>query len=203
MPRGTLELPEDIARDLTARLGATTEEDTSRGMFFLGVLDAVRFLGGEEAVARVLEQAGEKADYVPTQPYPFPRFLRLSYAAAWQLAPQVGDFDSAMRQIGTQAMLDFLHSMFAREVVQQAGGDPKRLMELMQAGYRMALNFGERTVEWKSPTSGRITMTRTLMPVPYTEGILRAALEVTGVHDVQVQGRSLALVEAVYDIAWS
>ena len=203
MPRGTLELPEDIARDLTARLGATTEEDTSRGMFFLGVLDAVRFLGGEEAVARVLDQAGETADYVPTQPYPFPRFLRLSYAAAWQLAPQVGDFDSAMRQIGTQAMLDFLHSMFAREVVQQAGGDPKRLMELMQAGYRMALNFGERTVEWTSSTSGRITMTRTLMPVPYTEGILRAALEVTGVHDVQVQGRSLALVEAVYDIAWS
>lgn len=203
MPRGTLELPEDIARDLTARLGATTEADTSRGMFFLGVLDAVRFLGGEEAVARVLEQADEKADYVPTQPYPFPRFLRLSYAAAWQLAPQVGDFESAMRQIGTQAMLDFLHSMFAREVVQQAGGDPKRLMELMQAGYRMALNFGERTVEWTSPTSGRISMTRTLMPVPYTEGILRAALEVTGVHDVQVQGRAVALVEAVYDIAWS
>lgn len=203
MPRGTLELPEDIARDLTARLGVTNEEDTSRGMFFLGVLDAVRFLGGEEAVARVLDQADEKADYVPTQPYAFPRFLRLSYAAAWQLAPQVGDFDSAMRQIGTQAMLDFLHSMFARELVQQAGGDPKRLLELMQAGYRMALNFGERTVEWKSSTSARITMTRTLMPVPYTEGILRAALEVTGVQDVQVQGRSLSLVEAVYDIAWS
>ncbi|RYZ41423.1 MAG: TIGR02265 family protein [Myxococcaceae bacterium] len=203
MPRGTLDLPEDIARDLTARLGVTTEEDTSRGMFFLGALDAVRFLGGEKAVASILEQTDETADYVATQSYPFPRFLRLSYVAAWQLAPLVGDFDSAMRQIGTQAMLDFLHSMFARELVQQASGDPKRLMEVMQTGYRMALNFGERTVEWSGPTTGRISMTRTLMPVPYTEGILRAALEVTGVHDVQVKGHAKSLVEAFYDISWS
>ncbi|MCY1030010.1 TIGR02265 family protein [Corallococcus sp. BB11-1] len=203
MPRGTLELPEDIARDLSARLGVTNEEDTSRGMFFLGALDAVRFLGGEAAVASILEQTGETADWVPTQPYPFPRFLRLAYAAASQLAPLVGDFDAAMRQIGTQAMLDFLNSMFAREMVQQAGGDPRRLMEGMQTGYRMALNFGERTVEWTGPTAGRISMKRTLMPVPYSEGILRAALEITGVRDVQVRGQALSLVEAFYDISWS
>ncbi|NOK21741.1 DUF2378 family protein [Corallococcus carmarthensis] len=203
MPHGALNLPEDVARDLEARLAATTPEDTSRGLFFLGVLDAVRFLGGPEAVTRCLEQVGETADFMPMQTYPFPRFLRLSYVAAEQLSPLVGGHEAAQRQIGTQAMLDFLNSMFARDFVQQAGGDPKRLLELMHSGYRTALNFGERTVEWTGPTSGRVIMKRSLMPVPYNEGILQSALEVTGVHDVQVRGQAQSLVDAVYDVSWS
>ncbi|NOK33724.1 DUF2378 family protein [Corallococcus exercitus] len=203
MPHGALNLPEDVARDLEARLAATTPEDTSRGLFFLGVLDAVRFLGGPEAVARCLEQVGETADFMPMQTYPFPRFLRLSYVAAEQLSSLVGGHEAAQRQIGTQAMLDFLNSMFARDFVQQAGGDPKRLLELMHSGYRTALNFGERTVEWTGPTSGRVIMKRSLMPVPYNEGILQSALEVTGVHDVQVRGQAQSLVDAVYDVSWA
>ncbi|WP_375755555.1 DUF2378 family protein [Corallococcus exercitus] len=203
MPHGALNLPEDVARDLEARLAATTPEDTSRGLFFLGVLDAVRFLGGPEAVTRCLEQVGETADFMPMQTYPFPRFLRLSYVAAEQLSSLVGGHEAAQRQIGTQAMLDFLNSMFARDFVQQAGGDPKRLLELMHSGYRTALNFGERTVEWTGPTSGRVIMKRSLMPVAYNEGILQSALEVTGVHDVQVRGKAQSLVDAVYDVSWS
>ncbi|MFP2900966.1 DUF2378 family protein [Corallococcus sp. 4LFB] len=203
MPHGALNLPDDVARDLEARLAATTPEDTSRGLFFLGVLDAVRFLGGPEAVTRCLEQVGETADFMPMQTYPFPRFLRLSYVAAEQLSSLVGGHEAAQRQIGTQAMLDFLNSMFARDFVQQAGGDPKRLLELMHSGYRTALNFGERTVEWTGPTSGRVIMKRSLMPVPYNEGILQSALEVTGVHDVQVSGKAQSLVDAVYDVSWS
>lgn len=203
MPAGTLNLPEDIARDLEARLAVTTPDDTSRGLFFLGVLDAVKFLGGADAVKRCLEQVGESAEFIPMQTYPFPRFLKLSYVAAEQLAPLVGGHESAQRQIGTQAMLDFLNSMFARDFVQQAGGDPKRLLELMHSGYRTALNFGERTVEWTGSTSGRVIMKRSLMPVPYNEGILQSALEVTGVQDVQVRGKALSLVEAVYDVSWS
>ncbi|MFB1480589.1 DUF2378 family protein [Corallococcus sp. RDP092CA] len=203
MPAGTLNLPEDIARDLEARLAMTTPEDTSRGLFFLGVLDAVRFLGGADAVKRCLEQVDETADFIPMQTYPFPRFLKLSYVAAEQLAPLVGGHEAAQRQIGTQAMLDFLNSMFARDFVQQAGGDPKRLLELMHSGYRTALNFGERTVEWTGPTSGRVIMKRSLMPVPYNEGILQSALEVTGVQDVQVRGEAQSLAEAVYDVSWS
>ncbi|RKG81793.1 TIGR02265 family protein [Corallococcus exercitus] len=203
MPHGALNLPDDVARDLEARLAATTPEDTSRGLFFLGVLDAVRFLGGPEAVTRCLEQVGETADFMPMQTYPFPRFLRLSYVAAEQLSSLVGGHEAAQRQIGTQAMLDFLNSMFARDFVQQAGGDPKRLLELMHSGYRTALNFGERTVEWTGPTSGRVIMKRSLMPVPYNEGILQSALEVTGVHDVQVRGQAQSLVDAVYDVSWA
>lgn len=203
MPAGTLNLPEDVARDLEARLAATAPDETSRGLFFLGVLDAVRFLGGPDAVKRCLEQVEETADFIPMQTYPFPRFLRLSYVAAEQLSPLVGGHDAAQRQIGTQAMLDFLNSMFARDFVQQAGGDPKRLLELMHSGYRTALNFGERTVEWTGPTSGRVIMKRSLMPVPYNEGILQSALEVTGVHDVQVRGHAQSLVDAYYDVSWS
>jgi uncharacterized protein (TIGR02265 family) len=203
MPNGTLDLPDDVARDLEARLAATAPDETSRGLFFLGVLDAVRFLGGPEAVTRCLAQVGETAEFLPMQTYSFPRFLRLSYAAAAQLAPLVGGHEAAQRQIGTQAMLDFLNSMFARDFVQQAGGDPKRLLELMHSGYRTALNFGERSVEWTGPTSGKVTMKRSLMPVPYNEGILQSALEVTGVHDVQVRGQAQSLVDAVYEVSWS
>jgi uncharacterized protein (TIGR02265 family) len=203
MPNGTLDLPDDVARDLEARLAATAPDETSRGLFFLGVLDAVRFLGGPEAVTRCLEQVGETAEFLPMQTYAFPRFLRLSYAAAAQLAPLVGGHEAAQRQIGTQAMLDFLNSMFARDFVQQAGGDPKRLLELMHSGYRTALNFGERSVEWTGPRSGKVTMKRSLMPVPYNEGILQSALEVTGVQDVQVRGQAQSLVDAVYEVSWS
>jgi uncharacterized protein (TIGR02265 family) len=203
MPSAVLELPEDVARDLSERLAVTGEEDTARGMFFLGVLDAVRFLGGNAAVEQCLAQVGETADFVPTQNYPFARFLRLSYVASQALSPLVGGHEAAQRQIGTQAMVDFLNSMFARDFVQDAGGDPKRLMELMHSAYRTALNFGERHVEWTGPTAGRVHMKRSLMPVAYNEGVLKSALEVTGAQDVEVTGRPLSLTEAVFDLSWS
>lgn len=202
MHRENLNLPEAVDRELTQRLAAVTDTDTTRGMFFMGVLDAVSFLGGATAVTRCLEQVGETRDYSPTQTYPIARFLRLSYAAAQHLSSQFGGFEDAMRQIGTQATLDFLNSMFAREFVSQAGGDPKKLLDLLHSGYRTALSFGERTVEWTGARSGRVIMKRSIMPIAYNEGVLRGALEVVGGHDVQVKGHQVALDEATYDVSW-
>ncbi|MBU8897281.1 TIGR02265 family protein [Corallococcus sp. H22C18031201] len=194
--------PEAVERDLSQRLAAVSDSDTTRGMFFLGVLDAVRFLGGESAVTGCLAQAGEQRDFVPMQTYPIGRFLKLAYVAGHQLAAQFGGFEDAMRRIGTQATLDFLNSMFAREFVAQAGGDPKKLLDLLHSGYRTALSFGERSVEWTGPRSGRVLMKRSIMPIPYNEGVLRGALEMVGARDVQVTGRVISLDEAVYDTSW-
>lgn len=202
MLREKWELAAEMEHDLAQRLAAVTDADTTRGMFFLGVLDAVGFLGGQAAVTRCLERVGEQRDFSPTQTYPIGRFLKLAYVASQLLAEQFGGFEAAMRQIGTQATLDFLNSMFAREFVSQASGDPRKLLEMLHTGYRTALSFGERSVEWTGPRSARVLMKRSIMPVAYNEGVLRGGLEMVGGRDVQVQGHAVLLDEAVYDVSW-
>ncbi|WP_223639864.1 TIGR02265 family protein [Corallococcus sp. EGB] len=192
---------QSAAWHLTERCLAATPEDGARGMFFLGVVKVVGFLQGEEAGATCLAASGLK-DLSAADLYPVTHFLPMVAEATWLLRPQLGDWAQALRYIGTQATVDFLSSMFGRELMQAAGRNPWRMLQHMAEGYRAAVSYGERSVLWTGDHSARFVMRRDFMPTPYHEGVLQAALEAVGAQDVQVHGRQLSLLDTEYDVSW-
>lgn len=191
----------DITRDLERRLSLATREDTARGMFFNGVLDAVRTLGGEAAVARCLEASGEKK-FVDFFNYPVAAFLELAYAAAEVMGPRFGGFEGALRRMGVQATTDFLSSTAGKTLLLLAAGSPKRLVGNLHSGYRAAVSYGERGVSWTGDKSGLFTMKRDFMPPAYHEGTLQAVIEAVGGSQVKVQGRQVGLLDTEYTLSW-
>jgi uncharacterized protein (TIGR02265 family) len=191
----------DIERDLEKRLSMATREDTARGMFFNGVLEAVRTLGGEAAAARCLAASGEKK-YVDFFNYPVAAFLKLAYSAAEVMGPKFDGFEGALRRMGAQATTDFLSSTAGKTLLLLAADSPKRLVSNLHAGYRAAVSYGERGVTWTGDKSGIFTMKRDFMPPAYHEGTLHAVIEAVGGRQVKVQGRQVGLLDTEYQLSW-
>ncbi|NMO20472.1 DUF2378 family protein [Pyxidicoccus fallax] len=199
---GPLEgLDPKVAQDLEARLALASREDTARGLFFNGVVGAVRALGGDVAVERCLAASGEKK-FTDFFNYPVASFLRLSYAAAQLMGPQFGGFDGALRRMGVQATTDFLSSTAGKTLLLLAADSPKRLLGNLHAGYRAAVSYGERGVNWTGEKSGVFFMKRDFMPPPYHEGTLQAVIEAVGGKQVQVHGRQTGPLDTEYTLSW-
>ncbi|WP_375755324.1 TIGR02265 family protein [Corallococcus exercitus] len=192
---------ESAAWHLMERCLAATPEDGARGMFFQGVVGVVGFLQGETATKRCLAASGLK-ELNAAELYPVTRFLAMSAEATRLLKPQLGDWAQSLRYIGTQATVDFLGSMFGRDLMQAAGRNPRKMLQHMVENYRVAVSYGERGVLWTGDHSARFVMRRDFMPAPYHEGVLQAALEAVGAQDVQVHGRQLSLLDTEYDVSW-
>ncbi|HZI15902.1 MAG TPA: TIGR02265 family protein [Myxococcus sp.] len=190
------------AWELELRRLAASDDDTARGMFFQGSLDVIGFLGGDGAAARCRGVAG-LWDINPYHMYPVSRFLRIASTASRLLAPQLGSFDRVMRQMGTQATVDFLASMFGRDLMRAAAGSPRRLLQSMGDAYRSSVSYGERYPLWTGDKSARFIMRRDFMPAVYHEGVLRGVLEAVGARNVHVQGRHVALLDSEYELSWT
>ncbi|NBD09746.1 MULTISPECIES: TIGR02265 family protein [Corallococcus] len=192
---------ESAAWHLRERCLAATPEDGARGMFFQGVVGVVGFLQGEAAGARCLEASGLE-NLNAAELYPVTRFLAMASEATRLLRPQLGDWAQSLRYIGTQATVDFLASMFGRELMQAARRNPRLLLQHLADGYRTAVSYGDRSVLWTGDHSARFVMRRDFMPAPYHEGVLVGALEAVGATDIQVHGRQLSLLDTEYDVSW-
>lgn len=190
-----------VAQDLDKRLALATPDDTARGMFFNGALNAVRILGGDAAVEKCLAASTEKK-FVDFFNYPVSGFLKLSFAGAQLMGPQLGGFDAMLRKMGTQATTDFLSSAAGKTLLLLAGDSPKRLVSNLPTGYRAAVSYGERSVEWQSDRAGRLLMKRDFMPPAYHEGVLQAVIEALGARGVQVKGRQTGTVDTEYALSW-
>ncbi|WP_163993994.1 DUF2378 family protein [Pyxidicoccus caerfyrddinensis] len=198
---GTEASSSGAAWELELRRLAASEEDQARGMFFQGTLDVVGFLGGEGAVARCKGVAGIW-EINPVHMYPISRYLRMTSTAARLLAPQLDGFEGVLKRMGTQATVDFLSSMFGRDLMQTAGGSPRKLLQSLGDSYRAAVSYGERYPLWTGDKSARFIMRRDFMPAAYHEGVLRGVLEAIGAQDVQVYGRQVALLDSEYELSW-
>jgi uncharacterized protein (TIGR02265 family) len=189
------------AWELELRRLAASEEDSARGMFFQGTLDVVGFLGGEGAVARCKGVAGIW-EINPVHMYPIGRYLRMTSTAARLLAPQLDGFEGVLKRIGTQATVDFLSSMFGRDLMQTASGSPRKLLQSLGDAYRAAVSYGDRYPLWTGDKSARFIMRRDFMPAAYHEGVLQGVLEAVGAQDVRVFGRQVALLDSEYELSW-
>ncbi|AKQ70263.1 hypothetical protein A176_007175 [Myxococcus hansupus] len=194
-------LDANIARELESRLALATQDDTARGLFFNGVVSAVRILGGDAAVARCLSASGETR-FIDFFNYPVAAFLKMSFTAAQVMAPEHGGFDGALRRMGVVATTDFLSSAAGKTLLLLASDSPKRLVGNLHSGYRAAVSYGERGVKWTGDTTGVFTMKRDFMPPAYHEGTLQAVIEAVGGKQVQVQGRQTGTLDTEYTLSW-
>lgn len=176
-------------------------EDSARGMFFNGAVDAVRSIAGEKVAQRCREASGERK-HIDFFSYPVSGFLKMCLAAVSEVGPQLGGCEQTLRRIGAQSSRDFLSSMAGKTALLLAGGSVKRLLSQIPSSYRAAVSYGERTLTWTSETSGHFVIKHDFMPHAYHEGILQGAMEAAGVRNIQVRGHSTGPLDSEYDFSW-
>jgi uncharacterized protein (TIGR02265 family) len=188
-------------RHLERNLALARPEDTARGMFFNGAVDAVRVLAGEEVAQRCRETSGERK-HVDFFSYPVSSFLKMCQAAVREVGPKLGGCEQVLRKIGEQSTRDFLSSMAGKTALLLAGNNVKRLLAQVPSSYRAAVSYGERTILWTGETSGRFTIHHDFMPPAYHEGVLRGVLAAVGVKNIRVRGRLTGPLDSEYEISW-
>ena len=173
---------------------------TARGMFFNGLLDAVRSLAGEESRKKVLAAAGDRK-FVDFRSYPVADLLKAIFTATELLAPKLGGKDAVLRRLGRRATEDFLHSTVGKTMVALTGTEPQRLIANFPNACRASLSYGERTVETLGAKHLRLLARRDFLPMLYIEGILTAVVEQAQVQGLVVRGYRLSPLDVDYDIS--
>jgi len=187
--------------ELEQRLTLATPNDVVRGLFFNSMLELVRRLGDEATMERCLEASGRQR-FLDFFNYPVSSLLRLTYTAGHELGPRYGGFDGALRQLGQQAMRDFLGSLMGRTLRHLAGQDTRTLMSNIQNIYRMTLSYGTRQLVWDGPRRGRLILQRNFIPFPYHEGGLRTTLDQMKAQNVKVVGQQTGPLDSEYAFSW-
>jgi uncharacterized protein (TIGR02265 family) len=188
-------------RAMQERMALATPQDTARGLFFNSILEAVRSLGDEAALARCQAELGDQQP-VAFFNYPVTLLLRLTAVAAQELSGRYGGAEPALKALGHKATGDFLCSPVGNAVRMVAGKDVKQLLSSVQSIYRMTTSYGERSVGWLGPKKGRLFIRHAFMPLPYHEGVLEELLLRYGSKDVWVSGQQVAPLDAMYDFSW-
>jgi uncharacterized protein (TIGR02265 family) len=172
-----------------------------RGTLFLGALEVVRALEGEDGVRRCVEAGGEPR-FVEFFNYPVEAWLRVNEEAARLLEGRCGGWAEAQRRLGRRATADMLKSTAGKALLLLSKGETRRLLANMPSAYRAAVNFGERTVTWEGPMRGRVLMRRDFMPCAWHEGVLLATLEAMKARAGRVLGTRLEVLDSEYLVSW-
>ena len=196
-------MPASIADpSLEQLLTLATPEDTCRGMFFNGMFEVVRSLGGDDVRAKCHAVVGDKK-FVDFFSYPLAEMLKATFIAADLLGPKLGGREAVLNQLGRRATEDFLGSTIGRTLMALAGREPHRLLASLPNSYRAAVSYGERSVARLGDRQARMMARRDFMPLAYNEGVLTAALGESTARDIFVQGRRVGPIDVEYDISWS
>jgi uncharacterized protein (TIGR02265 family) len=187
--------------ELQRRLFLATPMDTVRGMSFHTTLDVVRMDLGDEAVARCLDQVGERS-YKSFFTYPVSDYLRLQYNAAWLLSEKHGGFDNAVRRIAGGLAPGFLASVVGKAFMLLTKEGPRQLINNMPVAFRAAASFGEISVHWTAPRSGVITTKRDFLLYMNHEGGLLGLFRTMGMTDVRVSGRQIGPLDNEVHFSW-
>jgi uncharacterized protein (TIGR02265 family) len=187
--------------ELEQRLARINPADTLRGLFFNGVLKAVKEEEDEGKLKRCLEASGG-AHYLAFFSYPATSLLRLLHTAAVELSEKRGGYDAAMRYLGRQMSPSFLESAAGRALLLLSGGSPRLLLNSMPMAYRTAMEHGECQVEWDGPKHGFLHLKGNALPAQYFEGSLQETFRVARMEHVSVKGWQHELDHIVLEISW-
>jgi uncharacterized protein (TIGR02265 family) len=187
-------------RDLAQRIAAATDADTSRGLNFNRLFDLVRdHLGDEAARACDPQRKGSRTDFFS---YPVAEYLRVAWDAADRLEGKLGGVDAVWTELGRRTVTGFLGSVLGRTIFAMSGRDPRRVVSAGPSGYRSAVSYGERSIEWLGERRARMTFRRDFMVPAFHRAVMLAALEATDARSPRVEARATALLDSEYDISW-
>jgi uncharacterized protein (TIGR02265 family) len=186
--------------ELKQRLAATTDADRSRGLSFNRLFLLVRERLGDEAARRCDPQG--KASRVDFFSYPVADYLRIAWDAADLLEPKLGGVEAVWAALGRLTVTGFLSSALGKTLFALAGRDPRRVVSAGPSGYKSAVSYGERKLEWLAERHARIAFRRDFMVPAYHRAVMLTALEATEARSPRVEVRVLGLLDADYDITW-
>ncbi len=187
-------------RDFERRIAECRESDTSRGLNFNRLFDLVRDHLGDEAARRCDPQGkGSRTDFFS---YPVADYLKCAWNAADQLEAKLGGVDAVWTELGRRTVTGFLASVLGRTIFAIAGRDPRKIISAGPAGYRSAVSYGERTVQWHGEKGARMTFRRDFMVPAFHRAVMQAALEASDARNPHVQGRALGFLDSEYDLSW-
>jgi uncharacterized protein (TIGR02265 family) len=186
--------------DLAQRIAAATPSDTSRGLNFNTVFGLVSELKGE-AAAKKLDRHG-KGSRVDFFSYPIAEYLAITWDAADLLEGQLGSIDGVFHELGRRTITGFLASLLGKTVFAMSGRDPRRVIASGPAGYRSAVSYGERKVEFLGERSARMVFQRDFMPAAFHSIVIQTALQATDARNIRVTARDTGFLGSEYQIAW-
>jgi uncharacterized protein (TIGR02265 family) len=186
--------------DLARRLAECKDSDTSRGLNFNRLFDLVRDHLGDQAARDCDPQGkGSRTDFFS---YPVAEYLNIAWHAADRLEPKLGSVDAVWEELGRRTVTGFLASVLGRTIFALSGRDARRFVSAGPAGYRSAVSYGERAVEWKGERAARMTFKRDFMPPAFHRAVILAGLEASDAKRPRVEARATALLDSEYEIAW-
>jgi uncharacterized protein (TIGR02265 family) len=186
--------------DLERRLAAATPEDTSRGLNYTTLFALVRDHLGPDA-PRELDVLG-RGSRVDFFSYPITEYLTITWNALDRLEPLFGSIDAVLTELGRRTMAGFLASMIGRTVFSVGGKDPVRMLSTGPTGYRTAVSYGHRTVEFLGPKQARMTFQRDFMPPAFHAAVILTGLQASHALRPRVVGRETGFLDSVYEIGW-
>jgi uncharacterized protein (TIGR02265 family) len=192
-------MPVDRA-DFERRIAACTDADTSRGLNFNRLFEMVRDHAGDEAARQCDPQGkGSRTDFFS---YPVAEYLRAAWNAADRLEPRLGSVEAFWAELGRRTVTGFLSSVLGRTIFAIAGRDPRRIVSAGPSGYRSAVSYGDRRVEWRGERSARMVFRRDFMVPAFHRAVILAALEASDAKNPRVAARALGLLDSEYDLSW-
>jgi uncharacterized protein (TIGR02265 family) len=191
----------EVQRQIETRIALAGPGDTCRGIFFNGVLDAVRRLAGQETEALCRQVTGEKK-FTDFFSYPVSGFLQLGLAALPLVGSQLGGGEPMLRWMGVQSANAFLNSAAGRTAFMLVANDVKRLFNQLPISYRAATSYGDRQMVWTGPTSGRFVFKRDFMPPAYHEGVLTEVMLKVNARNPVVRARITGPLDSEYEVRW-
>ena len=187
-------------KDLERRLAECKDSDTSRGLNFNRLFGLVRdHLGEESARACDPQGKGARTDFFS---YPVAEYLTVAWNAADRLEGRLGGVDAVWSELGRRTVTGFLSSVLGRTIFAIAGRDPRRIVAAGPSGYRSAVSYGERTVEWRGQTAAQMVFRRDFMVPAFHRAVMLAALEASDAKNPRAEGRELGLLDSEYDLSW-
>ncbi len=186
--------------DLARRLAECKDSDTSRGLNFNRLFDLVReHLGDEAARACDPQRKGSRIDFFS---YPVSEYLQIAWDAADRLEGKLGGVEGVWQELGRRTVTGFLASALGRTIFALAGRDARRIVGAGPAGYRSAVSYGERRLEWKGDKAALLVFKRDFMPASFHRAVAAAALEASDAKNPKVVARATGLLDSEYDLSW-
>ena len=188
-------------QELARRMCLATAEDTMRGMIFNGTLEVLRELGARSLMQRCVEDTGESR-FLDFFSYPVRMHGRMVITALPVLVQEHGSAEEALRRLGRLVGQRFLQMGVGKVMRAMMPLSPRQLQSTLPIAYRAAVSFGEHSVRWTGPQSGRFTLRRDFLPHPFHEGVLEASLELWGAQSVQVRGWQTGGLDSECEFRW-
>ena len=186
--------------DLARRKAAATEKDTTRGLNYNTLFALAREVLGDD-VPRAIDpqRKGSRVDFFS---YPIAEYLDVAWDAADRLEARFGSIDGVWFELGRRTVTGFLSSMLGRTIFSIAGHDPRRFIATGPSGYKAAVSYGERGVEWLGDHRARMTFRRDFMPAAFHRGVILTGLEASDAKAPRVEARELGFMDSEYDVRW-